>query len=75
MDTTEKTRPATELPAPKNCLDCTIARIQGHRLCWQHWLEFRRWWSRDDKTPAYRRATPTERDRAVRGWLETRAGP
>jgi hypothetical protein len=69
MEPRSRTSPATELPVPKDCLDCTIARIRGHRLCWQHWLEFLRWWSRDRNMPAYRRATPTQRDQAVRGWV------
>jgi hypothetical protein len=68
-----RTPPATALPAPKDCLDCTISRLSNHRLCLRHWQAFI-FWMVGRRGAEYRRATPVERDHMVRDWIDS-GGP
>ncbi len=65
--------PAVERRPVKGCLDCTISRMQHRRLCREHWEEFALWLTRNFRTVEYRRASPTERNRMVRKWVEAEA--
>ena len=60
---------AIELPVAEDCLDCTIARIGGHRLCRPHWVEFLRWWSVDqNRSRIAARRLPSGIKPCVGGW-------
>ncbi len=65
--------PTVDRRPVKDCLDCTISRMQHRRLCREHWEEFMRWLTRNFRTVEYRHDSPTERDRMVRKWVETEA--
>jgi len=74
MGTVNRAPPATRLPASKDCLDCTISRSTGSRLCWEHWVEFMLSLAHTFRSGEFRHATPTEKDRMVRNWVITGGG-